>query len=71
MSIRLVERVGALVAAAGIIWAASGITQNFTPMALLQVPPRGPLELCAGGTIIWLIAKLRRTVRGPGQRPLF
>jgi hypothetical protein len=63
MGIRFQERLGALTAAAGVIWGISSLTQNFTPMVLLQVPPRGPLELCAGGIIIWLTAKWRRSIR--------
>lgn len=63
MSTRLQEIVGAMVAAAGIIWAAWTLTQNVATTSLLGVPPRGPLEVCAAGIIIWLIAKWRRSVK--------
>lgn len=63
MSIRWQEITGALVAAAGIIWASWALTQNITPTALVSVPPRGPLEVCAAGIIIWLVAKWRHSVK--------
>lgn len=63
MSIRLQESLGALIAAAGIIWASSSITHDFSQMTLLRMPERGPLELCAAGVIVWLVAKWRRSVQ--------
>ena len=53
----------AMLAAAGVIWGAYLLTRNFTPETLISIPPRGPLEFCAAGVIVWLIAKWRRSVR--------
>jgi hypothetical protein len=39
------------------------MTANFSTVKLLSVPPLGPLEVCAGGVILWLLAKWRRSVR--------
>ena len=63
MSIRMQEVAGALVAAAGIIWATWALTQNVSPTTLISVAPRGPLEVCAAGIIIWLVAKWRHSVK--------
>ncbi len=63
MSTRAQEILGALLAAAGVVWATYILTQNFTPETLLSVPPRGPLEVCAVGIIVWLVAKWRRSVK--------
>jgi hypothetical protein len=63
MSIRWQEIAGALVAAAGVIWGSYTLTQNFTPTTLVSVPPRGPLEVCAAGVLLWLVAKWRRSVK--------
>ncbi len=63
MSPRLQERIGCLVAAAGVIWAVKVATTNFTSVPWLWPPPVGPLELCGVGVIIWLTAKWRRAVK--------
>jgi hypothetical protein len=58
-------RVGSLVAAAGLIMAASTGTSAFTSLADLTFPP-GPLEICAIGLLIWLHAKWRHAGRVEG-----
>ncbi|HYG97861.1 MAG TPA: hypothetical protein VD837_01930 [Terriglobales bacterium] len=61
MRIHTEERIGSLIAAAGIIWAAHGVTSN--PDALYTLPlQQGPLELCGIGILIWLHGKWRRSV---------
>jgi hypothetical protein len=58
-------RIGSLIAAAGLIWAAKIVTDNFTGIDAFSFArlPRGPLELCAIGILIWLHAQWRRSVR--------
>jgi hypothetical protein len=57
-------RIGSLIAAAGLIWAAKIVTDNFTGIDAFSFArlPRGPLELCAIGILIWLHAQWRRSV---------
>jgi hypothetical protein len=58
-------RIGSLIAAAGLIWAAKIVTDNFTGIDAFSFArlPRGPLELCAIGILIWLHAQWRKSVR--------
>jgi hypothetical protein len=58
-------RIGSLIAAAGLIWAGKIVTDNFTGIDAFSFArlPRGPLELCAIGILIWLHAQWRRSVR--------
>ncbi|MGA3209890.1 MAG: hypothetical protein ABSD20_01205 [Terriglobales bacterium] len=60
---RKVEVLSSLIAAAGLIWSAQVMTANFSKVKLLMPPPVGPLEVCAGGVILWLLAKWRRSVQ--------
>ena len=39
------------------------MTQNVGISNMMSLPPRGPLEVCAAGVIIWLIAKWRHSVK--------
>ncbi len=57
-------RIGSLVAAGGLIWAVKVATSNFTGADAFSFArlPRGPLEICAIGILIWLHAKWRRSV---------
>jgi len=57
-------RIGSLIAAAGLIWAAKIVTDNFTGIDAFSFArlPRGPLELCAIGILIWLHAQWRKSV---------
>ena len=56
---------GSIVAAAGMIWTAKLATSNFTGLDSFSFArlPRGPLEICAVGVLIWLHAQWRRSVR--------
>jgi len=64
------ERLGALLATGGIIWAVHVATlgMDFNDMLLLPdtfqkiMMQTGPLEVCAAGVILWLLAKWRRMV---------
>lgn len=56
------ERIGSLIAAAGVIWAVKIITSRTVPGLLL---PAGPLETCGIGILIWLHSKWRRSIK-PG-----
>jgi hypothetical protein len=63
VNIRTQEILGGCIAAAGIIWFGAIMTADFSRVALMRVPPPGPLELCGLGVVIWLIAKWRRSIR--------
>ncbi len=54
------ERLGSLIAAAGIIWAVYMITHNFAGDWNMQSLVPGPLPVCGIGILIWLHAKWRR-----------
>lgn len=57
-------RLGAVIAAAGMIWTVHLATQNFTGLDSFSFThlPRGPLEVCAIGILVWLHAKWRGSV---------
>jgi hypothetical protein len=55
-------RLGSLIAALGIVWAAHVSTNNFTNLNALFPLPAGPMEICAVGVLIWLHAKWRKSV---------
>lgn len=57
-------RLGSLVAASGIIWTVKIATDNFKGLDSFSFAnlPRGPLEVCALGIVIWLHAIWRRSV---------
>ncbi len=57
--IRGEERLGSLIAGAGIIWAVYVATHNFAGDWHLQDLIPGPLPVCAIGILIWLHAKWR------------
>jgi hypothetical protein len=63
MGIGTESRIGSLVAAIGIIWAAHVSTQDFTTLNSLLPLPAGPLEVCGVGVLIWLHAKWRKSAR--------
>ena len=58
-------RIGSLIAAVGMIWAAKLISENFTGIDAFSFArlPRGPLEVCAVGILIWLHAQWRKSIR--------
>jgi hypothetical protein len=64
MGTNIEVRIGSVIAAAGLIWAAKIVTDNFTGIDAFSFArlPRGPLELCAIGILIWLHAQWRRSV---------
>src|SRR5438067_12844494 len=57
------ERVGSLIGAAGLLWAAQVVSRiGYRADALLRTP--GPIEVAAIGILIWLHAKWLRSTRG-------
>ncbi len=64
MGIHVEVRIGSLVAASGLIWAVKCATTNFTGIDAFGFArlPRGPLEICAIGILIWLHATWRKSV---------
>lgn len=64
MGTAIEARIGSLIAAVGVIWAAQVSTQDFTTFNNLLPLPAGPLEVCGVGVIIWLHAKWRKSARG-------
>jgi hypothetical protein len=57
-------RIGSLIASAGMIWTVKIATDNFTGIDSFSFArlPRGPLEVCAIGILVWLHAQYRKTV---------
>lgn len=62
MSVYWETRAASLVAGGGAIWVVYAATAHFTNLATLLLP-RGPLETCAIGILIWLHAKWRNSVQ--------
>lgn len=69
MSSYSLSRIGSLIAGGGIIWATYAATTNlerdaqFLEQTLRHIfMQTGPMEVCAGGIIIWLIGKWRASV---------
>lgn len=65
MSSHAEVRIGSLIAAGGIIWAAKEATSTFTGIDSFSFTrlPRGPLEVCAIGILIWLHAIWRKSLK--------
>ncbi len=61
--VRLEESAGALIAGAGLCWAADAVGREFALVLRFGIWPAGPLELCACGILVWMHAKWRRSVR--------
>ncbi len=59
--IKTEERLGCLIASAGLVWGAQVLTANIHDLDSLMRTP-GPLEVCALGILMWLHAKWRRSV---------
>jgi hypothetical protein len=57
-------RIGSLLAAAGLIWTARIASSDLTGLDALSFTnlPRGPLEVCAIGILVWMHAKWRQSV---------
>ncbi len=62
-SLRLEERIGSVIAGAGLCWAAHVATTQAAVLASVAVWPPGPLEVCAVGILVWMHAKWRRAMR--------
>jgi len=63
LSIRTEERLGSLIAASGVIWAAYVATEDYTGLWRMQIMPPGPVEICILGVLAWLHAKWRRSAK--------
>jgi len=63
LSIRAEERLGSLIAAAGVIWAIYVATVDYTGLLRMQIMPPGPVEICILGVLAWLHAKWRRSAK--------
>ena len=59
MGIRLEEQFASLLSGGGLIFAAYVGTQHLSSIQNFLLP-LGPLEICAGGVLLWLHAKWRR-----------
>jgi hypothetical protein len=63
MRIKNEERLGSLVAAGGVVWAARVATQGMSTLWNFSITQPGPLEISAIGILIWLHAKWRRSIK--------
>ena len=63
LSIRAEERLGSLIAAAGMIWMVYVATVDYNNLWRMQILPPGPLEVCVLGVLAWLHAKWRRSIK--------
>lgn len=63
LSIAAEERVGSLIAAGGMIWAAYVATVDYAGLWRMQIMPPGPVEICILGVLAWLHAKWRRSAK--------
>ena len=57
------ERLGSLIAAGGIVWAAYVATVDYAGLWRMQIMPPGPVEVCILGVLAWLHAKWRRSAK--------
>lgn len=57
-------RLGSIIAAAGMIWTVYLATQHYSGLDSFSFTnlPRGPLEVCGIGILVWLHAKWRGSV---------
>ncbi len=62
-SIRNQERIGSLIAAAGVVWFVYITTSDLTSFFKFDILPSGPMELCGLGILLWLHAKYRRSTK--------
>lgn len=63
LSIAAEERLGSLIAAAGMIWATYAATVDFDALWRMRVMPPGPVEVALLGILTWLHAKWRRSLK--------
>jgi hypothetical protein len=62
-SIRREERLGSLIAAAGVIWGVYVATHDYASLWIFDISRPGPLEVCALGILAWLHAKWRSSLK--------
>jgi hypothetical protein len=63
LSIRAQERLGSLIAAAGMAWSVYVATVDYSHLWRIEIMPPGPVEVCLLGILAWLHAKWRRATR--------
>jgi len=63
MKIKIEERLGSVIAGAGLIWVAREASKDLLANWQFTQLPTGPLEICAIGILVWLHAKWRRSVQ--------
>jgi hypothetical protein len=63
VSIRAQERLGSLIAAAGMAWSVYAATVDYNNLWRMQIMPPGPVEVCLLGILAWIHAKWRRATR--------
>src|SRR5260370_21308385 len=63
LSVAAEERVGSMIAAGGMIWAAYVATTDYAGLWRMQIMPPGPVEVCILGVLAWLHAKWRRSTK--------
>lgn len=64
LGIRSEERLGSMIAAAGMIWMVYVATVDYNNLWRMQIMPPGPVEVCVLGILAWLHAKWRRSIKG-------
>jgi hypothetical protein len=63
LSVRAEERLGTLLAAAGMAWLVYVATTDLTHIWQMRVMQVGPVEVCVLGILVWLHAKWRRSIK--------
>ena len=63
LSVRAEERLGSLIAAAGMVWGVYVATVDYNSLWHLNIMQPGPVEVCLLGILIWLHAKWRRSLK--------
>lgn len=63
LSVRGEERLGSLIAAAGMVWGIYVATVDYNSLWHLNIMQPGPVEVCLLGILAWLHAKWRRSLR--------
>ena len=63
LSVRAEERLGTLIAAAGMVWGVYVATVDYSSLWHLNIMQPGPVEVCLLGILVWLHAKWRRSLK--------
>jgi len=63
LGIRAEERLGSLIAAAGLVWGVYVATVDYNSLWHLNIMQPGPVEICLLGILIWLHGKWRRSLK--------